>query len=160
MILHKPRRPRGTKRNPGRSEHLTQSQLTRLKRSIGTLPIDQRQQTPDGVADERYGEVIPTDSEDTNKTQDLYSGVGYLLPLDEEASTVIGQIIAQSNMTDEYTRIGPENPLFPVGLQYRNVSVEEKGPHDSYMDVIKRLPPGDSDKEIDQESELHRQLWT
>ncbi|KAL9624024.1 MAG: hypothetical protein Q9160_001777 [Pyrenula sp. 1 TL-2023] len=165
LILRKPRRPQGAKQTQGRSQRLTQTQLTRLKRSVETLLANQQQQITEEVADDRYEELIPTnseniDSENTDTLQVFYSRVGYLPPLDEEASEVIEQIIAQSNMADEYIRIGPENPSFPHGLQRRNVSVEEKGPYDSYMDVIKRLPPGDSDKEIVEESGLSRQLWT
>ncbi|KAL9114390.1 MAG: hypothetical protein Q9227_001471 [Pyrenula ochraceoflavens] len=122
LILRKTRKPQSVKQNQNRPEHLSQSQLTRLKRSVETLPLDQRQQTTDEVADERYGEVIPSDSESIDTLQAFYSEVGYLPPLDEEASTVIRQILARSNMADEYTRIGPENSLFLDGLQYRNVS--------------------------------------
>ncbi|KAL9616360.1 MAG: hypothetical protein Q9160_008754 [Pyrenula sp. 1 TL-2023] len=164
LILRKPRKPQSASQTQGRSQHLTQTQITRLKRSVETLLANQQQQITEEVADYRYEEAIPTDSEyidseNTDPSQAFYLKVGYLPPLDEEASKIIEQIITQSNMTDEYIRIGPENSLFPYGLQCRNVLVEE-GPYDPYMDVIKRLPPGDSDQKIDEESELNRQLWT
>ncbi|KAL9615860.1 MAG: hypothetical protein Q9160_009203 [Pyrenula sp. 1 TL-2023] len=169
LILRKPRKPQSASQTQGRSQYLTQTQITRLKRSVETLLANQQQQITEEVADHRYEEAIPTDSEyldsenidseNTDPSQAFYLKVGYLPPLDEEASKVIEQIIAQLKMADEYTRIGPENPLFSHGLQCRNVSVKE-GPYDSYMDVIKRLPPGDSDAKIDEELELNRQLWT
>ena len=122
-----------------------------------SLPINQSRPATYDMADEPSEEEALTDSEDIDPLQEFYSSWGYLSPLDEEASAVIEEIIAHSDIAIDPRRIGPENDAeFTEGLQWRNVSVEEEGPHDSYIDVIKSLQP----KEVEEELEPHRQLWT
>lgn len=91
---------------------------------------------------------------------------------------MIDAIIANPDMAKQYTRINPDSPNFPEGLNYRNVSLKESSTHDLQAVHVEHLVlkssvtdthRGNDDEDIlpksfvtetEGEKELYGQLWT
>lgn len=122
-----------------RPESQPRSRPAFLAKSIETSQVDDYRRTDYSAPYEDTSEESSYLKYDTDPKQEFYQKWGYLPPLDEEAIAIIEAIIADPDMAQLYTRIGPEKPQFPQGLSFRNVFTTESEIPDLCAQDIQRL---------------------
>lgn len=137
----------------------TGDQLERVAQSI-EVPLAEGYSQVDHENDHYSDDEISLALRDTDPEEAFNRKWGYLPPLDEEVITLIEEIMADPGTAKGRLTIGPESPKFSIGLQYRNVLLQESAHSDPFVKKIEEMKPSEyAHNEKSEETKSHGELW-
>jgi hypothetical protein len=117
--------PESILRKPRKRKQSTQAQDRPESPTRGQPNIVQYPCIGYSASKKSVGEETSVSSQETDPQTKFNRSWGYLPPLDDEALTIINEIIANPDMGKDFPNIRPDHKDFSTGLEHRNIFLNE-----------------------------------